>query len=198
VAKQVEYKPRLMTIYQTEIIPKMQAKFGYKNIMQVPKIVKIAINIGVGKSKEEPTALKKAQEDLRTITGQQPIITKAKKAISNFKIKAGDPVGVTVTLRRERMYEFLDRMITTALPRVRDFSGLSDKSFDGKGNYSVGLKEQIIFPEIDYDKVDKIRGMTVTITTTARTDAEAFELLSLFGFPFKRSTSPLKSSTESK
>jgi large subunit ribosomal protein L5 len=187
-----------MTIYQTEIIPKMQAKFGYKNIMQVPKIVKIAINIGVGKSKEEPTALKKAQEDLRTITGQQPIITKAKKAISNFKIKAGDPVGVTVTLRRERMYEFLDRMITTALPRVRDFSGLSDKSFDGKGNYSVGLKEQIIFPEIDYDKVDKIRGMTVTITTTARTDAEALELLSLFGFPFKRSTSPLKSSTESK
>ncbi len=198
MAKQVEYKPRLMTIYQTEIIPKMQAKFGYKNIMQVPKIVKIAINIGVGKSKEEPTALKKAQEDLRTITGQQPIITKAKKAISNFKIKAGDPVGVTVTLRRERMYEFLDRMITTALPRVRDFSGLSDKSFDGKGNYSVGLKEQIIFPEIDYDKVDKIRGMTVTITTTARTDAEALELLSLFGFPFKRSTSPLKSSTESK
>lgn len=198
MAKQAEYKPRLMTLYQTEIIPKMQAKFGYKNIMQVPKIVKIAINIGVGKSKEEPTALKRAQEDLRTITGQQPVITKAKKAISNFKIKAGDPVGVTVTLRRERMYEFLDRMITTALPRVRDFSGLSDKSFDGKGNYSVGLKEQIIFPEIDYDKVDKIRGMTVTITTTARTDAEAYELLSLFGFPFKRSTSPLKSSTESK
>lgn len=196
MAKKAEYKPRLMTLYQTEVIPQMQQKFGYKNIMQVPKLVKIAINIGVGKSKEEPTALKKAQEDLRTITGQQPVITKAKKAISNFKIKSGDPVGVTVTLRRERMYEFLDRLITTALPRVRDFSGLTDKSFDGRGNYSLGLKEQIIFPEIDYDKVDKIRGMTVTITTNAKTDAEAYELLSLLGFPFKRSSGAVKISTE--
>jgi large subunit ribosomal protein L5 len=186
VAKKSEYKPRLLTAYETEIIPAMLKKFGYRNIMQVPKLVKISINLGIGKTKEDPASLKKAVEDLRTITGQQPMVTKAKRAISNFKIKTGDSVGCAVTLRRARMYEFLDRLISTALPRVRDFSGLSDKSFDGRGNYSMGLKEQIIFTEIDYDKVDHIRGMNITFTTTAKTDAEAYELLALFGFPFKK------------
>jgi len=186
VAKKSAYKPRLMTAYETEIVPAMVKKFGYKNIMQVPKLVKISINMGVGKTKEDPASLKKAVEDIRIITGQQPMVTKAKRAISNFKIKAGDPVGCAVTLRRFRMYEFMDRLISTALPRVRDFSGLSDKSFDGRGNYSIGLKEQIIFTEIDYDKVDHIRGMNITFTTTAKTDTEAYELLSLLGLPFKK------------
>jgi len=186
VAKKSAYKPRLLTAYETEIIPAMLKKFGYDNIMQVPKLVKISINLGVGKTKDDPASLKKAVEDIRIIAGQQPMVTKAKRAISNFKIKTGDPVGCAVTLRRFRMYEFLDRLVSTALPRVRDFSGLSDKSFDGRGNYSMGLKEQIIFTEIDYDKVDRIRGMNITFTTTAKTDAEAYELLSLFGFPFKK------------
>jgi len=186
VAKKSAYKPRLLTAYETEIIPAMLKKFGYDNIMQVPKLVKISINLGVGKTKDDPASLKKAVEDVRIIAGQQPMVTKAKRAISNFKIKTGDPVGCAVTLRRFRMYEFLDRLVSTALPRVRDFSGLSDKSFDGRGNYSMGLKEQIIFTEIDYDKVDRIRGMNITFTTTAKTDAEAYELLSLFGFPFKK------------
>ncbi|MFH1213260.1 MAG: 50S ribosomal protein L5 [Candidatus Neomarinimicrobiota bacterium] len=186
MAKKSAYKPRLLTAYETEIIPAMLKKFGYDNIMQVPKLVKISINLGVGKTKDDPASLKKAVEDVRIIAGQQPMVTKAKRAISNFKIKTGDPVGCAVTLRRFRMYEFLDRLVSTALPRVRDFSGLSDKSFDGRGNYSMGLKEQIIFTEIDYDKVDRIRGMNITFTTTAKTDAEAYELLSLFGFPFKK------------
>ncbi len=181
-----EYKPRLLQEYQKTVIPAMMKKFGYKNPMQVPRLTKISLNIGVGRGKDEPASLKGAQEDIRTITGQQPVVTRAKKAISNFKIRQGDPVGTSVTLRRFRMYEFLDRLITTALPRVRDFSGLSDKSFDGRGNYSLGIREQIIFPEINYDKVDKIRGMNITLTTTAKTDAEACELLSLFGFPFKK------------
>lgn len=193
MAKKAEYKPRLLTAYETEIIPAMLKKFGYKNIMQVPKLVKISLNLGVGKTKEDPASLKKAVEDIRIITAQQPMITKAKRAISNFKIRMGDPVGCAVTLRRYRMYEFLDRLISTALPRVRDFSGLSDKSFDGRGNYSMGLKEQIIFTEIDYDKVDHIRGMNITFTTTAKTDAEAYELLTLFGFPFKKR--PVKDQT---
>lgn len=171
----------------------MIKKFGYKNIMEVPKLQKISLNIGVGKSKEEPAALKHAQEDIRIITGQQPVVTRAKKAISNFKIRQGDPVGCSVTLRRFTMYEFFDRLISIALPRVRDFSGLPDKAFDGRGNYNMGIKEQIIFPEIDYDKVDKIRGMNITLTTTAKTDAEAHELLTLFGFPFKKR--PVKDET---
>ena len=193
MAKKSAYKPRLMTAYETEIVPAMVKKFGYKNIMQVPKLVKISINMGVGKTKEDPASLKKAVEDIRIITGQQPMVTKAKRAISNFKIKTGDPVGCAVTLRRFRMYEFMDRLISTALPRVRDFSGLSDKSFDGRGNYSIGLKEQIIFTEIDYDKVDHIRGMNITFTTTAKTDTEAYELLSLLGSPFMKRT--IKEST---
>jgi len=186
VVTKTEYKPRLLHEYQKTVIPAMMKKFGYKNPMQVPRLTKISLNIGVGRAKDEPASLKGAQEDIRTITGQQPVVTRAKKAISNFKIRQGDPVGTSVTLRRYRMYEFLDRLITTALPRVRDFSGLSDKSFDGRGNYSLGIREQIIFPEINYDKVDKIRGMNITLTTTAKTDAEAWELLSLFGFPFKK------------
>lgn len=188
MTKESEYTLKLLDLYKKVIIPAMIKKFEYKNPMQVPKIVKITINMGVGKTKEDPASLKNAQEDLRVITGQQPIVTRAKKAISNFKIKSGDPVGCCVTLRREKMYEFLDRLISISIPRVRDFLGLSDKSFDGRGNYTMGLKEQIIFPEIDYDKVDKIRGMDITITTNAKTDAEAYELLSNFGFPFKKRT----------
>jgi large subunit ribosomal protein L5 len=186
VVTKTEYKPRLLQEYQKTVIPAMMKKFDYKNPMQVPRLTKISLNIGVGRAKDEPASLKGAQEDIRIITGQQPVVTRAKKAISNFKIRQGDPVGTSVTLRRYRMYEFLDRLITTALPRVRDFSGLSDKSFDGRGSFSLGIREQIIFPEINYDKVDKIRGMNITLTTTAKTDAEAYELLSLFGFPFKK------------
>lgn len=192
--KKSEYRPRLNVLYETDIVSKMIKKFGYKNKMQVPKLEKICINIGVGKAKEEAASLRKAQEDIRVISGQQPVVTHAKKSISNFKIRQGDPVGCCVTLRRERMFEFLDRLISTAFPRVRDFSGLPDKSFDGRGNYSIGIREQIIFPEIDYDKVDRIRGMNITITTTAKTDEEAYNLLSLFGFPFKkRISAPLES-----
>lgn len=195
--KKSEYRPRLNVLYETDIVSKMIKKFGYKNKMQVPKLEKICINIGVGKAKEEAASLKKAQEDIRVISGQQPVITRAKKSISNFKIRQGDPVGCCVTLRRERMFEFLDRLISTAFPRVRDFSGLPDKSFDGRGNYSIGIREQIIFPEIDYDKVDRIRGMNITITTTAKTDEEAYNLLSLFGFPFKKRVSVTLESGES-
>jgi large subunit ribosomal protein L5 len=186
VPKKSGYKPRLLEIYKSEIIPKMMEKFDYRNVNQVPKLKKVTINIGVGRAKEDPNMLKKAQEDIRVITGQQPVVTRAKKAISNFKIRPGDSVGCFVTLRRFRMYEFMDKLISIALPRVRDFSGLSDKSFDGRGSYSLGVKEQIIFPEIDYDKVDRIRGMNITITTTAETDEEAYELLALFGMPFKK------------
>ena len=195
--KKSEYRPRLNVLYETDIVSKMIKKFGYKNKMQVPKLEKICINIGVGKAKEEAASLKKAQEDIRVISGQQPVVTHAKKSISNFKIRQGDSVGCCVTLRRERMFEFLDRLISTAFPRVRDFSGLPDKSFDGRGNYSIGIREQIIFPEIDYDKVDRIRGMNITITTTAKTDEEAYNLLLLFGFPFKNRVSVTLESGES-
>jgi len=198
VTKKAEYKPRLFEEYNKTVIPAMIKKFGYKNVMQVPKLTKIDLNIGIGKVKEEPASLKNAQEDIRIITGQQPVVTRAKKAISNFKIRQGDPVGCHVTLRRGRMYEFLDRLISTAFPRVRDFSGMPDKSFDGRGNYSMGIKEQIIFPEINYDKVDKIRGMNITISTTAKTDAEAYELLVLFGFPFKKRSVKTETTGEKK
>ncbi|MCD6440304.1 MAG: 50S ribosomal protein L5 [Candidatus Marinimicrobia bacterium] len=198
MTKKAEYKPRLFEEYNKTVIPAMIKKFGYKNVMQVPKLTKIDLNIGIGKVKEEPASLKNAQEDIRIITGQQPVVTRAKKAISNFKIRQGDPVGCHVTLRRGRMYEFLDRLISTAFPRVRDFSGMPDKSFDGRGNYSMGIKEQIIFPEINYDKVDKIRGMNITISTTAKTDAEAYELLVLFGFPFKKRSVKTETTGEKK
>ena len=191
MAKKSENTPRLMERYKKEIIPAMMQKFGYKSIMEVPRLIKISVNIGLGKAKEEPTSLKNAQEDIRIITGQQPVTTHAKKAISNFKIRQGDPVGCAVTLRRFRMYEFMDRLISIAMPRVRDFSGMADKAFDGRGNYSMGIREQIIFPEINYDKVDKIRGMNITFATTAKTDEEAYELLLLFGFPFKKRAAKL-------
>lgn len=181
-----EYTPRLLKEYREKIIPYMMKRFGYRNVMEVPKIEKIVVNMGVGEAVSEPKQLEKAMEDLTTITGQKPAITKAKKSISNFKLRAGMKIGCKVTLRRWRMYEFLDRLISIAIPRVRDFRGLSDKSFDGRGNYSMGVKEQIIFPEIDYDKVDHIRGMDITIVTTAKTDEEAYELLSAFGMPFRK------------
>lgn len=186
----IEYRPRLLEVYENVVIPKMMKIFKYENKYQVPKLEKITINMGIGRAKEDPQNLKNAMEDLKVISGQQPVITRAKKSISNFKIRAGDPVGCFVTLRGWRMYEFLDKFISIAVPRIRDFTGFSDKSFDGKGNLSIGIKEQIIFPEINYDTIDRIRGMDITITTTAETDEEAFELLSLMGFPFRRKRQP--------
>ncbi len=181
-----DYKPRLKAFYQEHVIPALIKRFGYKNKMQVPKLEKIVVNMGVGEAVQNPKALEAAVADLTQITGQKPSVRKARKAISNFKLRQGMEIGCMVTLRRDRMYEFLDRLISLALPRVRDFRGLSDKSFDGHGNYSLGIKEQIIFPEIDYDKVDRIRGMDITIVTTAKTDEEAYELLKEFGMPFRR------------
>jgi large subunit ribosomal protein L5 len=178
-----KYKPRLVDFYHKDVVSQLRKKFGYKNIMQVPKIEKIVLNMGVGEGTENAKNVDTAAEDLTIISGQRPVIRRAKKAISNFKLRAGMPVGCSVTLRRERMYEFLDRLISIAIPRVRDFRGLAIK-FDGRGNYNMSFKEQIVFPEIDYDKVDKIRGFNVTIVTTARTDEEAYELLSAFGMPF--------------
>lgn len=182
----MSYIPRLIDEYKKNIIPSMMKKFSYKNIMQVPKIEKIVINIGVGEAKENSKFLESAMEELSTIAGQKPHITKAKKAISNFKLRAGTPIGCCVTLRNWRMFEFLDRLIAIAIPRFRDFRGLSTTAFDGRGNYNFGIKEQVVFPEIDYDKVEKIRGMNITLTTTANSDEEALELLGLFGMPFKK------------
>lgn len=184
-----KYKPRLIDVYRSEIVPHMQKKFAYKNIMQVPRIEKVVINMGVGEATENVKNLDGAVDDMVRIAGQKPVIRKAKRAISNFKLRAGMPVGCSVTLRKWRMYEFVDRLITIAIPRVRDFRGLPVK-FDGRGNYNMSIKEQIVFQEIDYDKVDKVRGMNITIITTAKTDEEAFELLSAFGMPFARRTQP--------
>lgn len=178
--------PQLQKLYKEKITPALIKTFGYKNVMQVPKLTKITLSIGLGNARDDKSKLEHAVNDLTTIAGQKPVITYAKKAISNFKIRKGDPVGIMVTLRDVNMYEFLNRFINIALPRVRDFNGLSDKAFDGQGNYSIGITEQIIFPEIDYDKVDVIRGMNVTFTTTAKTDQEAFELLKGYGIPFVR------------
>lgn len=178
--------PSLQTKYKKEITPALIKTFGYKNVMQVPKLTKITLSLGLGTAREDKGKLENALNDLTTIAGQKPVITYAKKAISNFKIRKGDPVGLMVTLRDVNMYEFLNRFINVALPRVRDFNGLSDKAFDGQGNYSIGITEQIIFPEIDYDKIDVVRGMNVTFTTTATKDQEAYELLKGFGFPFVR------------
>ncbi len=184
---QIEYgTPRLLERWRKEIIPAMMKRFGYKNSMQVPYVEKISVNVGVGEAVQDPKILDGIVKELALITGQQPVTTKARKSISNFKLREGMPVGVRVTLRRSRMYEFLDRLINTAVPRIRDFRGFSDKSFDGRGNYTLGVKEQIIFPEIDVDKVSRIYGMDITIVTTAKTDEEAFELLRNFGFPFVR------------
>mgnify|MGYP000738480574 CR=1 FL=1 len=182
----MNYLPRLQEKFQKEIVHTLSEKMGYKNVMQIPRIEKISISVGLGNAKEEPAQIEKCINDIQTITGQKAVVSRAKKAISNFKIRKGDPVGVRVTLRKGIMYDFLDRLINVAIPRIRDFNGLPNKSFDGSGNYTFGLKEQIIFPEINYDKVDRIRGMNITITSTAQTDQEAFELLSAFGFPFKK------------
>lgn len=175
---------RLRTKYKDDVVPAMIKEFGYKNPMQVPKLHKITINVGLGEATQNAKAIDSTVIDITAITGQKPVITKSKKAIANFKLRENIPIGCMVTLRRDRMYEFLDRLIHTALPRVRDFKGVSDKSFDGRGNYSLGLREQIIFPEIQADKVDKTRGMTITIATSAKTDQEGRTLLRLMGMPF--------------
>jgi large subunit ribosomal protein L5 len=175
---------RLQEKYEKEVIPALMDKFKYKNIMQAPKLNKIVINMGVGEAKDNPKVLESAVSDLTLITGQKPVLTRAKKSIANFKIRENMAIGCKVTLRKQYMYEFADKLINIALPRVRDFSGVPDKSFDGRGNYSIGIKEQLIFPEIEYDKIDKVRGMDVIFVTTANTDEEARELLKLLGMPF--------------
>lgn len=176
--------PRLAELYKNEIVPKLKEIFNYKSSAQVPKLDKICINVGVGQATQDPKVIEVIAKDLEMIVGQKVVVTKSKQAISNFKLRAGMPIGIRVTLRKQRMYEFFDRLINIAMPRIRDFRGLSDKSFDGRGNYTVGIKEQIIFPEIDVDKVTKIFGMDITFVTTAKTDQEAYELLKAFGMPF--------------
>ncbi|HHY36258.1 MAG TPA: 50S ribosomal protein L5 [Firmicutes bacterium] len=171
--------------YQKEVIPAMVQKFGYKNIMEVPRLEKVVINMGVGEAIQNPKLLDAAVNDLTMITGQKPVITRAKKSIANFKLRAGMPIGCKVTLRGQRMYDFLEKLFNVALPRVRDFRGVSPRSFDGRGNYSLGVREQLIFPEIDYDQVEKIQGMDIVIVTTAKTDEEAREFLRLLGIPFR-------------
>jgi len=176
---------RLQEHYKEKVVPELTQKFGYKSPMEVPRIQKITVNIGVGKATQDKKILDNAVGDLTKITGQKPVVTKAKKSIANFKVRAGYPVGCMVTLRGLRMYEFLDRLVTVAMPRIRDFRGVSHRAFDGRGNYTLGVKEQIIFPEIEYDKIDALRGMNISITTTAKTDEEARALLAAFRFPFK-------------
>jgi len=178
-------KTAYMDFYENEVRPSLIRKFKYKNVMQVPKLEKIVINMGLGEAIQNIKVLDSAANDIMLISGQKPVITKAKKSIASFKLRAGMPVGCVVTLRRERMYEFFQKLVTIVLPRVRDFKGISSKSFDGRGNYTIGLREQIIFPEIDYDKVDKVRGMNITIGTSANSDEEAHELLRLMGMPFR-------------
>lgn len=180
------YVPRLKTRYLDEVVPALQERFGYSNIMEVPRLEKICINRGVGEASENQKALDDAVEELRTITGQHPVVRSARKSVSNFNIRQGMPIGVSVTLRDARMYEFLDRLITLALPRTRDFQGVSDRSFDGHGNYTLGIAEQTIFPEISVDHVDRINGMDVTFVTTSETDEEAYALLKELGMPFVR------------
>ena len=181
---EAKYMPRLRKDYDDRIVQAMTEKFGYKNRLEVPRLEKIVINMGVGEATQDKKKVEVAASEMELIAGQKPVITKAKKSIAQFKLREGMPIGVKVTLRRERMYEFLDRLVTVALPRVRDFRGLNPKSFDGRGNYAMGLKEQIVFPEINYDRIDKVRGMDIIVTTTAKTDEEARELLRLFNFPF--------------
>ncbi|MCM1989657.1 50S ribosomal protein L5 [Oceanirhabdus seepicola] len=176
--------PRLQEKYQKEVVPALMEKFGYKNIMQVPKLEKIVLNMGLGEAKENSKVIESAVTDLQLIAGQKPVVTKSRKSVANFKVREGMNIGSKVTLRKVRMYEFADKFINIALPRERDFRGVSAKSFDGRGNYAVGIKEQLMFPEIEYDKIDKIRGMDVIFVTTAKTDEEAKELLKLLGMPF--------------
>ena len=176
---------RLKELYKNEIVAQLQQQFSYKSVMQVPRITKITLNMGVGEASQDRKAIEGAVADLIQITGQKPLVTNARKSVAGFKIRQGWPIGAKVTLRGDRMYEFMDRLVTMAIPRVRDFRGLNPKSFDGRGNYSMGIKEQIVFPEIEYDKIDKIRGMDITITTTAKTDEEGRALLEAFNFPLK-------------
>lgn len=176
--------PRLREKYENEVVPAMREKFGYKSIMQVPKIEKVVVNMGCGDAKDNTKLLDAAVSDLTLITGQKAIVTKARKSVANFKIREGMPLGCKVTLRSKRMYQFVDRLMNVALPRVRDFKGVSGKAFDGRGNYSLGVKEQLIFPEVEYDKIEKLRGMDIIFVTTAKTDEEAKELLKLLGMPF--------------
>ncbi len=177
---------RLKEKFEKEVRPKLMKDNGYSSVMQVPRLTKITINIGVGEATQNSKTLDAAVGDLQTITGQKPLVTKARKSISNFKLREGVNIGCAVTLRRDRMYEFLDRLVNIAMPRIRDFKGVSPKSFDGRGNYNLGLREQLIFPEIDYDKIDKVRGMTISFTTTAQSDDEARQLLSELGMPFRK------------
>jgi len=183
-AKSADYSPRLKADYEERIVKAMTEKFGYKNRMEVPRLGKIVLNMRVGQATQDKKKVETAAAEMELIAGQKPVVAKARTSIAQFKLREGMPIGCKVTLRRDRMYEFLDRLVTIALPRVRDFRGLNPKSFDGRGNYAMGLKEQIIFPEINYDQIDKVRGMDVIITTTAKTDEEARELLRLFNFPF--------------
>lgn len=176
---------RLLERYQSEVIPKLSKEFGYKNVNQVPKVTKIVVNIGLGAATQNPKLIEKASEELGAITGQKPLVRKSRKSIANFKLREGQNIGCMVTLRRERMWEFLDRLVSVALPRVRDFKGVSPRAFDGRGNYTLGVREQIIFPEVDYDKVERITGMNVTVCTTAETDAEGKALLAHLGMPFR-------------
>ncbi len=177
---------RLREVYKTEIIPALTKHFNYRNVMAVPRLVKININMGLGEAIANAKVLDVASEELSVITGQRPVVTKAKKSVAAFKLRQGMPIGVTVTLRGDRMYEFLDRLVSIALPRVRDFRGVATRSFDGRGNYTLGLRDQLIFPEIEYGKADKARGMNITIVTTAKTDDEAYELLKALGMPFAK------------
>ena len=176
---------RLKQKYKEEVIPGLKSRFGYSNVMQIPEIKKVVINMGVGEATQDAKAIDSAVNDLTTISGQKPVVTKAKKSIAAFKVRAGMPIGCKVTLRGERMYYFLDKLFNIALPRIRDFRGTSTKSFDGRGNYTLGVRDQLIFPEINYDKVDKLRGMDIVIVTSAKNDEEAFELLKLMGMPFR-------------
>jgi large subunit ribosomal protein L5 len=181
---EAKYTSRLKRDYDERIVPAMTEKFGYKNRLEVPRIDKVVLNMGVGEATQDKKRVETAASEMELIAGQKPVVTKAKKSIAQFKLREGMPIGVKVTLRRERMYEFLDRLVTIALPRVRDFRGVNPRSFDGRGNYAMGIKEQIIFPEINYDRIEKVRGMDIIVTTTAKTDEEARELLRLFNFPF--------------
>jgi large subunit ribosomal protein L5 len=178
--------PRLKEKYQVDVLPALREQFRYGNVMEVPRLTKLVVNIGLGEALQDANVLDKAADDVAAITGQKPVINRAKRSIANFRLREGNPIGVSATLRGARMYEFLDRLITAALPRIRDFQGLNPNAFDGRGNYSLGIREQLIFPEIDYDKVDKVRGMQVTIVTTAKTDEEGRRLLELMGMPFRK------------
>jgi large subunit ribosomal protein L5 len=178
--------PRLQERYREEIIPALMKEFGYKNVLQAPRLEKVTVNVGLGEAVQNAKALDAASSDVATVTGQHPVITRAKKSIANFKLREGMPIGVMVTLRGSRMWEFLDRALNAALPRIRDFQGVSPNSFDGRGNYSMGIREQVIFPEVEYDKIDKVRGMQLTICTTAKTDEEGQRLLEMLGMPFAK------------